>query len=137
MTEAVKIEGLREFKRALKDVDSGLPKALRLAFNDAADVVVSDAKPRVARRSGRAAGTVRAKSTQTKARVSGGGARAPYYPWLDFGGSVGRNRSVKRPFIGKTGRYIYKAFFSRRSDFVDGLEEQLHDLARKSGLEVT
>lgn len=135
MTDAVKIEGLTQFRRGLKDIDAALPKALRLAFNEAADAVVSDARPRVPRRSGDARASVKARSTQTKARVSGGGRRAPYYPWLDFGGKI--PRGPRRPFIGRTGRYIYRAFFARRDEFVDNLSEQLVKVARDAGIEVT
>lgn len=139
MTDAIKIEGLREFTRGLKDMDRDLPKALRLAFNTAADVIVSDARTHVPSRSGRARSSVVARSTQTKARVEGGGRRAPYYPWLDFGGSVGRNHSVKRPFLGREGRYIYKAYFRRRDsgEFQDALLDGIKTVARDAGIEVT
>src|SRR5262245_21926026 len=136
MAEAVKVEGLREFVRGLKDMDRTLGKAVRLALNDAADIIVSDAKPKVPTRSGRAAGTVKARSTQTAARVVGGGNRAPYYPWLDFGGRVGRRQSVRRPFL-KDGRYIYAAYDRRRGEFIDVMAENLVDVARSAGIEVT
>jgi hypothetical protein len=113
VAEAVSIVGLAEFRKGIKAMDRDLPKAVRIAFNDAADLIVSDARPEVASRSGRAKGTVKARSTQTSARVSGGSGRAPYYPWLDFGGRVGRRGSVRRPYLTK-GRYIYAAY-DRRS----------------------
>lgn len=134
---SVRIEGLNEFRRGLKEMDRNLPKALRLAFNDAADIVVSDARPRVARKTGRAARSVRARSTQSFARVSGGGNRAPHYPWLDFGGRVGRRRSVRRPFL-KEGRYIYASYFRalRSGDFQKALEDGITDVARQAGIEL-
>lgn len=133
MTEPVKVKGLAEFNRNLKRLDAELPKAVRVAFNAAADVVVADAKPRVPRRRGRAQGSVRARSTRTKARVTGGGNRAPYYPWLDFGGRVGRRKSVKRPVLAD-GRYIYNAYFRRRGEFVEAMEDALLDVVRQAGL---
>lgn len=139
MTASVKIDGLTEFRKALKELDRDLPKALRLAFNDAANVVVDDARPRVPKgRSGKAKGSVKARSTQRYARVSGGGNRAPYYPWLDFGGRVGKGRSVSRPFLAD-GRYIYRSFYKARAagDFQDVLEESLIDVARQAGVEVS
>ena len=136
MTDAVRIEGLREFQRGLKAMDRELPKALRMAFNDAADIVVSDARPRVPSRSGRARGSVKARSTQTQARIVGGGSRAPYYPWLDFGGRVGRRRSVRRPFLAD-GRYIYNAYFRRRGEFVQGMQEAIIGVARRAGIEIS
>lgn len=133
--EAIRVVGLREFQRNLKKLDSDLPKALRVAFNGAADVVVKDARPRVASRSGRAAGTVKARSTQTASRVVGGGNKAPYYPWLDFGGKVGRARSVSRPFL-KHGRYIYDAYFDNQPRYAQLMERALLDVAAAAGVEV-
>jgi hypothetical protein len=135
MTDPIKIDGLAEFRRNLKTLDRELPKALRLAFNEAADIVVKDAVPGIPRRTGRAAKTVKARSTQTMSRVSGGSARVPYYPWLDFGGRVGRNKSVSRPFL-KEGRYIYASYFRNRSRYVEVLEKSLVQVAAQAGVEV-
>jgi hypothetical protein len=135
MTDAVKIEGFKEFRRNLRALDRDLGKAVRLAFNDAADLVVQDARARVPARSGRARGTVRALSTQTFARVSGGGNRAPYYPWLDFGGRVGRRHAVRRPFL-KEGRYIYRSFSQNRGRFIEVMQDGLVKVARDAGFEV-
>jgi len=132
----IQIEGLRQFARSLREMDSDLPKALRLGFNDAAELVVAEARSRVARRSGRAASTVKAQSTRTAARIAAGGRRAPYFPWLDFGGRVGRNRSVVRPFF-TDGRYVWRAYGDRRDEFRGKLEVAIADLARSAGLEVT
>jgi len=135
VSDPIRIRGLREFQRGLRELDKGLPKSLRLALNDAANVIVDDARPQVPRRSGRAAGSIKARSTRTLARVVGGGSRAPYYPWLDFGGRVGRNRSVRRPFL-KEGRYIYASYDRRKSEFGEKLEANLLGVARKAGLGV-
>lgn len=137
MTEAIKVDGLAQFRRDLKTIDSDLPKTLRLALNKAADLVVADAQPKVPTISGRAKRSIRSKSTGTKVRVSGGGKRAPHYPWLDFGGRVGRSRSIQRPFM-KKGRFIYRAYFDARDsgEFAKVLERELIDVARKAGIEV-
>lgn len=135
MADPIKIDGLAEFSRNLKTLDRNLPKALRVAFNQCADIVVNQARPAVPSKSGRASGSVRAKSTQTASRVSGGGNRAPYYPWLDFGGRVGRNHSIKRPFL-KDGRYIYAAFFANRTKYKDAMEDALVQVAAQAGIEV-
>lgn len=137
MAEAIKITGLNEFVRNLKKLDADLPKMVRVAFNSAADVVVQAARPDIPSRTGAAAGSVRAQSTQTAARITGGGRRAPYYPWLDFGGKVGRHKSVKRPFY-KDGRYIYAAYFAKREagEFEQVMTEALLDVVRGAGFEV-
>jgi hypothetical protein len=116
-------------------MDSDLPKTVRVALNEAANSVVDEAKPRVPKRRGRARASVKAKSTRTLVRVSGGGPKAPYYPWLDFGGRVGRNRSIRRDYKPK-GRYIYKAYFRQRDsgEFQEILSDALGDVARRAGL---
>lgn len=134
--EPIKIEGLADFSRNLRKLNNDLPKALRVAHNQVAQIVVDWAQPKVPRISGRAAQSVKAKSTRTESRVQGGGARAPYYPWLDFGGKVGRKKSVKRPFI-KTGRYIYAGLSANYDQIEDMLVRSLLDVARAAGVEVS
>ena len=133
--EPIKIKGLAEFNRNLRKLDADLPKALRMAHNEAAQLVVDWAKPRVPRRSGKAAGTLKARSTRTESRVQGGSKRVPYYPWLDFGGRVGPKKSVRRPFI-KEGRYIYPGLSANYGKFTEVLTDKLVDVARQAGVEV-
>lgn len=137
MSDLVKIEGLAEFSRSLKRLDASAPKALRVALNEVIDVIVSTARPMVPHRSGRAAASLKAQSTRTLVRVSAGGGRAPYYPWLDFGGRVGKNRSVRRYFL-KEGRYLYPTYNRLKSsgEVEDALRKALVGVAERSGLEV-
>jgi hypothetical protein len=137
VADPIKVEGLNQFARNLKKLDADLPKALRVALNSSAELVVDRARPDVPRRSGRARGSIRPRSTRTAVRVTGGGRRAPYYPWLDFGGRVGRRRSVARAFM-KDGRYIYDAYFKLKAagEFQEALEDALLDVARQAGVEV-
>lgn len=134
MTEPIQIKGLAEFNRALRRLDKDLPKGLRLAHNEAANVVVDAAKPEVPQRTGHAASTVKARSTRLQGRVTGGSKRYPYYAWLDFGGSVGRNKSIKREFVHE-GRYIYPAYSDNYDRVKEVLVQSLIDLASTAGLE--
>ena len=135
-TDAIKVEGLNEFAKAVRRIDPDLAKEIRVVLNTAADTIVMRTVRKVPRRSGRAAGSVKAKSTRTLARVAGGSSRAPYYPWLDFGGRVGRGGGVKRQFR-KRGRYMYIAYFRARDsgEFADLMEEGLIDVLRRAGIE--
>lgn len=133
--DPIRIEGLAEFNRNLRKIDADLPKTLRLAHNEAGQLIVNYATPKVPRRTGRAAGTLKTKSTRTSTRVQGGSKRVPYYPWLDFGGRVGPRRSVRRPFI-KEGRYIYPTLSANFVQFKTLLTEKLIDVARQAGVEV-
>lgn len=133
MAQVIRVEGLKEFRRNLRQLDRNLPKGLRHAGNEAAQIVVATAKPRVPRLTGRAAGSIKAASTATAARVQGGSKRVPYYGFLDFGGRVGRRHSVKRPFL-KEGRYIWAAFAARRTEVQRKLRDELYALAERAGL---
>lgn len=136
MAEAVSIDGARQLARSLKAVNAELPKQLRRELNTVADLVVTGAKARVPARSGAARRSIRPASLPSAVRISGGGARAPYYPWLDFGGRVGRGKSVKRPFL-KSGRYVYPAFFRERARVVDAIGDAVVRTVESAGLDVT
>lgn len=133
----IQVQGLREFQTALRRMDSDLPKQLRVALNKASEEVIDYAEARFPKKTGRAAASLKARSTQREARVALGGRRAPYAPWLDFGGQ-GRvkGRPSPRPFL-KEGRYVYKGLAERRGRITEILSEALSDLARDAGLEVS
>jgi hypothetical protein len=135
MAEPITIEGLSQFIRDVKALDAEIPKMTRKASNAAVEIVLGVARSRVPKRSGRAAASLKAKSTQTAARVAAGGSRAPYYPWLDFGGRVGPRKSVRRPFIGD-GRYIYPALAEKRDEFQEAMVAALVEAAESAGLVV-
>jgi len=135
MADPIQIDGLKEFVGNLKKLDADLPKALRVAFNAAADIVVTDARTGIPSRSGKARASVKARSTQKAARIVGGGKTAPYYPWLDFGGRVGRNKSIRRPFQTE-GRFIYRAFYDNKPKFGEAVETALLDAVKQAGIEV-
>ena len=133
--DKVSVDGLKEFRKGLKQLDSSLPKGLRVALNESSAFLIDKTRRVIPHRSGKAAGSLTARSTQSAVRVGIGGKRAPYYPWLDYGGSVGRNNSVKRPFL-KEGRYLYPTFRDHRAEFQKILEAALVGVARGAGLEV-
>lgn len=136
MPEAIRIEGLAQFRSGLKRMDKDLPKGLRIALNSVVDIVVDDARPRIPRRTGRAANSLKSQSTQSKARIKAGGSRAPYFPWLDFGGRTGPAKTVVRPFY-KKGRYVWLSFADKRDEVTAALDGALANVARGAGLEVT
>lgn len=139
--ETIRIEGLREFRLKVRAADRNLAKGLRKAGNRAANIVVDTARPRVPIGPGirgHAASSIKAASTQSATRVSEGGARFPYMPWLDFGGTI-RPRGVgteaiRRPFL-KTGRYIWAAFDDEQTAVEAELRTALGEIAREAGLD--
>jgi hypothetical protein len=132
----IEVTGLRELQRALKEADAGLPKLIRVALNQASELVINYAKPHVPKRTGKAAASLKVRSTAKLARIAAGGRAAPYYPWLDFGGKVGRGKSVDRPFYTE-GRYIYPALRKNREEITAVMSTALTELARTAGMDVT
>jgi hypothetical protein len=133
--EVTSVKGLKPLASALKKVGPEAPKGLRIALNSVAEIVVKAAVPLVPRKSGAAAKSIKVKSTRTSARIAAGGSRVPYYPWLDFGGKVGRHKSVVRDFY-RSGRYIYPTIAKKQVDIQKALEKALADVVTAAGLEV-
>jgi hypothetical protein len=138
MSSAARIEvtGLREFQANLRKMDAELPKQLRLALNQASQLVIDYAQPRMPHKTGRAAASLKARSSQREARIALGGRRAPYAPWLDFGGKGKKpGRPSARPFM-REGRYVYKGLAVKRAEVVELMSDALTQLARGAGVEV-
>lgn len=135
MAELVRVVGLAEFQRALRKLDAEAVKGLRLAANRSAEFLIDKVKPKVPRRSGRAAASLKPRSTRTAVRIAAGGPRAPHYPWLDFGGGVGPGKRSRRPFY-SDGRYLYPTYHENKPQFQRILEAAIVEVAESAGLEV-
>ncbi|HEU4566852.1 MAG TPA: HK97 gp10 family phage protein [Marmoricola sp.] len=135
--DAIRIQGLSQLARSLRRLDSEAPKALRVALNVGAEVIVRGARQAgFPRRTGLALSTLRAQSTRTAVRVTEGGKKAPYVPWLDFGGTIrlsNRRLLIKRPFLPE-GRYLYRSYYDNQEKLTATLERALIDLIRSVGL---
>jgi hypothetical protein len=137
MPEKITISGLREFQKALRDMDAGMPKMLRLVLNDATGVVIDYARPRIPSNTGAARASLKTRSSQREARVAIGGNRAPWVPWLDFGGEGKRKgRPPARPFL-RDGRFVYQGLKVKRAEVTEIMSAGLTELAKTAGLDVT
>lgn len=132
--DPIKITGLRDLQAALKELDGESQKMLRTTLNEVAETVAAGARRRVPVKTGKARASIKAASSQREARVKGGGAKASYYPWLEFGGKVGPKRSVKRPYV-NGGRYIYATYAANRDGIMKGLDEAVGKLIDRAGLD--
>jgi len=139
----VQVRNLREITAAIKEANDGVPGRLREYLLPVAQEVSRTVTSRVPRRSGHAAATVTARATQRGAGVSVGGSGAPYFPWLDFGGSTGRGHipgkagsgSVKRAMpLG--GRYVYPTIEDKRDRIEQGAMDAVLKAALDARLEV-
>jgi hypothetical protein len=130
----VEVGGLSQLSRGLRRIDSDAPKELRLALNSVAQLLVDKARPKVPSVSGAARRSMVARSTRTSARVAVGGKRAPYFPWLDFGGQGRRpGRPAARTFL-REGRYVYPTLREIRPRIEEQLQESISAVIRNAGL---
>jgi hypothetical protein len=143
MAAMVQVKGLREVQWALRKVDKDIPKGLRQELLPAARKVQDDIRSRVPMQSGKARGSVRARASQRGASIAVGGNSAPYYPWLDFGGSTGKGHkpgvsgsgSVKRD-MPKGGRYLYPAIAANEDMLEKAATDAVVNLAKRAQFEV-
>lgn len=140
----VKVSGIREAARAFRKVDKDIPKQLRTEFLPIARDVVSGIQSKAPRgKTGRARASVKPRSSQRGAAVAVGGNAAPYYPWLDFGGSTGKGHKPGRPWSGSVkremppkGRYLYPTIEEQRAKIERAAEDAVVNVARLNGFGV-
>lgn len=133
--QRVVVDGLRDLNRALKAADDEAVKAMKAVLKEIAEGVASDARSRVPRRTGKAAASYKPRGGVKGAAVAFGGARAPYAPWLDFGGAVGRKRGVRRPVV-QGGRYLYPAIGDNMEDVQEKVAKAISDITSRYGWKV-
>lgn len=135
METRIAVTGLNALNRGLRALDTEAPKQLRLALNSAAQLLIDEARPEVPADTGAARRSMVARSTRTTARVAVGGKKAPYFPWLDFGGA---GRRPGRP-AGRTyypdGRYVYPTLARIRPRIERQLGEALSAVVAGAGLQ--
>lgn len=129
----IEVDGLRALRAALREIDRGFARELGQAGKKAAEIVAAEARSKVPVRTGRARTSIRATAGRGGS-VRGGGARAEYFPWLEFGGAVGRNDSVYRPEV-RGGRYLWPSLAEHRDEVVDVFADAVKDLTKRAGLQ--
>lgn len=161
----LELKGLKEFQSALRNIAPAARKEFATDLKAIGKMVATDAAADMPRVTGKARRSVKVKVVANRGfegvSISEGGTVAPYVPWLDFGGTVGRGRksnarvtiasggrvsvqrgrakgtgTVVRPYI-KDGRYLYPAYFRRYDDMVAATFEAVKRATTSAGLEVT
>ena len=118
----VKAAQASELRTALREVSDEVGDLVQSLMEDIAKEVAADARSRVPTRTGTAAASYRA-SGETISFGTG----VPYVPWLEFGGSVGRKKSIHRPYQ-RRGRYVYPAIAEHMAD----VEKRIDDLIEQA-----
>jgi len=121
--DGVRIEGIKELRRALNKIDKELTKEFRVELKKIGDDVAADARSSVPSRTGRARGSIRSGMSGNNGYVAGGKKAVPYFGWLDFGSRQPRtgNPRSRGPWAGsgegpKGGRFIYPGINRNRAE---------------------
>lgn len=167
MAVKMKLTGLNELLASMRKVAPVAKRELSGALRVIGKMVVTDAQASMTFKhpTGKARKAYKVRVVTRRGfegvEINEGGPVAPYLPWLDFGGTVGRGRrstarvsihaggrvtarrvgsrgtgSVVRPYI-KDGRYLYPAYYRRYDDMVAATFEAVRKAAMSAGLEVT
>jgi len=162
----LQMPGLADLSMALRRVAPEAKREFQSELRAVGKMVQTDAQASMSFKhpTGKAKRSVKVRVVSRRGfegvEISEGGAIAPYAPWLDFGGTVGRGRrstvrlnisggrvtrqnlgsrgsgSVSRPFI-KEGRYLYPAYYRRYDDMVKATLIAVRKACQTAGLEVT
>lgn len=145
-TGRVRIEGLNEFQRALREIDATLPRELRKANKGAAEVVADASRSRAESLGGvaaKAAPSIKAAAEQRYAKVALGGAKYPFALGANFGALHDQTRNTAHgvmkgwnqfPETGGKGhdRFLYWAVRAKREEFMHEYELLLDALAARA-----
>lgn len=159
----LELKGLRELQTALRKVAPEAKRVFQANLKAIGQMVQSDTRADMPKHSGKGRRSVKVRVVTRRGfegvEISEGGGVAPYVPWLDFGGRVGRGRrstarltigagrvqvrriggqgtgSVVRPYI-KDGRYLYPAYYRRYDDMVAATFDAVRRACESAGLEV-
>lgn len=122
---SIKVEGAQDLQRALRQVQDGIAD-LKDVHKQAAELVVSDARPRARRKTGAMAASGRATGQAREGVVRFGFARLPYVPIQVFGNP--KHNISPNPFI-------YEAMDARINDVYRVYEDGVDKVIKKNGLQ--
>jgi hypothetical protein len=116
----IKVEGLAELRKGLKQLDDKFPKELNKVAKDSAELVSSEAKIIAPKRSGRLAGAIKPSGTAKGAMVRVGGLE--YHRVIHFGWA--RHSISPNPFL-------YRARDAREAEVMAKFEREVQALVNK------
>ena len=128
---AIRVEGLDEFRKAMRELGPEYSKELGQLNKRAAETVASTAQRNYEAlhpsRTGRHRAGIRAMAAAKRAQVAIGGARAPGLVGQEFGSK----RFPQFPPAGK-GNFLYPAIWEERPKLEERYLELLGELAKKA-----
>lgn len=134
--EGVRVVGLSELRRALKEAENRSPRELQQANKGAAEIVAASARRRAVRGPHEGGGTItpfaasiKAQATAGRGIVAFGGARSPHGPPIEFGGTLRRHASSARTRVRKRPA-VYPAIEAERNRVLRFYEQAVDRIAR-------
>lgn len=125
MRAQIKVEGLTELRRALKQAGADFPRRLRGANKVAAGIVAKDAKSKVPVLSGRLQKSIGVRASSSSAFVKAGTAsRVPYARVIEFGWP-GHNIEPQP--------YLYPALQEKEPQVIETYEDLVDAITRAAG----
>ena len=123
---AIQVDGLKELRRDLKKLGKEAQKELRVALKAGAEMAVPAAQSLAPKRSWELAGSIKSGTSGAKAFI---GSKLPYAAVHQWGGRVGRNKSVQI----QPKHYLTKAVEETAPRIMDHIEDEIGNLARRLG----
>jgi hypothetical protein len=114
---------LSELQTALRDVGDDIGDLVLSVLDEIAGEALADVRGRVPHRTGKARGAYQLRGHAITVAADD----APYVPWLEFGGRVGRKKSNLRAYV-PAGRYLYPALGVHEKD----IEKKIDDLIEQA-----
>lgn len=128
--ETVKVEGLKEFRKALKDAEGANPREMTKALKDAGTILPPKIRSNAPRKTGELAGSVgNVSASGTKGRVP---VRAKHSAPVEFSkrGAAARTLTSK---YGPPPRFGYKAVADSAGQIEEALFKGLEDIIHIHG----
>lgn len=133
----IEVQGVKVIQKRLRQMDDGTVAELKRVYFYSADLVAKNALPRIPRRTGRLASTLRVTATKRGGYVRMGGKRtAPYAGPIHFGWP-NRPNLAKDWYGGpiRPNPFLYAALDARRDEVEDAFYRGVMRVARKAGLD--
>lgn len=134
-SQAIRVEGLAEFQRALRDISKEMASELRVANLLAAQVIERSATGKahgLGSVAAKTAPSIKAAAEQRRAKVSLGGGAYPFAMGAEFGGKGRPTTQQFKPHRGTQGYFLYPAIRGSRGQFMDVMERAIDQLMRKA-----
>lgn len=136
-SQGIRVSGLNELSRALREMEGGFRSELKEANREAAEMVADESRSAAYSLGGvaaKAAPSVRASAGFNRAGVTIGGNAYPFAAGAAFGGQGRPTTQQFRPWLGTRGYFLYPQIRENADRITETYEDHLHELARRSGL---